>query len=346
MTTRLLDKTWFRIGATLATGAMGGAGLDGLGFPAAWISGAMLGMAALGFMGIRPCLPEPLRDLGLMLVGVATGCAITPQMLGAVAQYPASLVLLAITTGLVVIVGRFVMMRLFAWDAHSALFGAMPGALSAVIAAVDDMGGDMLKVVVVQTFRVFVLIGLLPGLIEMSVPHQPIVGELLLSAPGFAVSMVLAVVLALAFMRIRLIAPFMFGGMVAAGALHLSGFVAGTVPASLTNLAMLLVGILAGQRFADIDYASLRRLILPSLVLFIVSLAIAVFGGFVASKWLDIPLVQVLVAYAPGGLEAMVLLGIVLGIDPLYVTSHHVARFVLLALALPLMTNRTPPKAS
>ena len=43
-----------------------------------------------------------------------------------------------------------------------------------------------------------------------------------------------------------------------------------------------------------------------------------------------------MVAFAPGGLEAMMVLALILGLDPLYVGVHHLARFLGIATALPL----------
>jgi hypothetical protein len=39
-------------------------------------------------------------------------------------------------------------------------------------------------------------------------------------------------------------------------------------------------------------------------------------------------LADALLAFAPGGLEAMMVLALVLGLDPLYVGTHHLARFL------------------
>ena len=44
-----------------------------------------------------------------------------------------------------------------------------------------------------------------------------------------------------------------------------------------------------------------------------------------------------LVAFAPGGLEAMTVLALILGLDPLYVGIHHLVRFLIIGLALPFL---------
>jgi len=53
----------------------------------------------------------------------------------------------------------------------------------------------------------------------------------------------------------------------------------------------------------------------------------------------DVPFAEALAAFAPGGLEAMTMMAFALGLDPLFVGAHHLARFVVISAALPLVAN-------
>ena len=46
-----------------------------------------------------------------------------------------------------------------------------------------------------------------------------------------------------------------------------------------------------------------------------------------------------LVAFAPGGVEAMTMLALVLGLDPLYVGIHHLVRFIGIGLTVPFVVT-------
>jgi uncharacterized membrane protein AbrB (regulator of aidB expression) len=48
-------------------------------------------------------------------------------------------------------------------------------------------------------------------------------------------------------------------------------------------------------------------------------------------------------AFAPGGLEAMAMLAFAMGLDPLYVGAHHLARFMGLGLVLPILIAQLWP---
>ena len=104
--------------------------------------------------------------------------------------------------------------------------------------------------------------------------------------------------------------------------------------------AFLLIGIFAASRMAGTSMAVLRSLWKPCIALLVSSTLIALVGGYLTHVFSGVPVANALIAFAPGGLEAMVALGLALGLDPLYVTSHHVARFVLLSLSVPLLARR------
>jgi len=47
-----------------------------------------------------------------------------------------------------------------------------------------------------------------------------------------------------------------------------------------------------------------------------------------------------LVAYAPGGVEAMAAMAVQLGLAPAFVAAHHVARLLVLTLFVPALLAR------
>ncbi|MCA2000014.1 MAG: AbrB family transcriptional regulator [Hyphomicrobiales bacterium] len=332
-------RAWLRVLVTLAAACGGGFVFTLLHLPAPWLSGALVGVVALLAAGVRTRLPDLLRDLGMLLAGAVTGSAITPEMLRAAARYPVSLLMLGLTSIVIVLTGRLVLERVFGWDRRTAFFATLPGALSAVIAAVASVGGDMARVVAVQAFRMFVLVAVLPSTIFLAVAVKGRPPQAVIGGGDFALVMALALAVALLFGRLGIMAPFLIGGMIGAGLLHVTDIVHGTPPAMLADLAMLLVGAFAGSRFAYVEAGLIRSLILPGLAIFLVTTVIAALGALATAWLVGIPPAEALVAFAPGGLEAMVMLGIALGLDPLYVASHHVARFVAIAASVPFLTR-------
>lgn len=328
------------IAVTFAAGLAGAALFLAAGLPAPWLSGAMVGVVALIACGFRVDMPGPLCDLGLLLAGVAMGSAITPEMIQSMGRYPLSLLLLVLTVIGVTLVGQLVLTRFFRWPADVALFGSLPGAMSAVLATTAAAGIDMSRVAVVQSFRLFVLVAILPSLVTASVAtgRAPVAAEI--SVLGFALVMALALVVALSFERWKVLAPFMFGGMAAGGITHATGAIPGVPPAFVVDLAMFLIGVFAGTRIAGITLGALRAMFLPAIVSFIATMIVTAIGAGLAITLAGAAPAEALIAFAPGGLEAMIVLGMALGLDPLYLSSHHVARFICIAFALPILASR------
>jgi uncharacterized membrane protein AbrB (regulator of aidB expression) len=52
---------------------------------------------------------------------------------------------------------------------------------------------------------------------------------------------------------------------------------------------------------------------------------------------------EVMIAYAPGSVDAMMLLALALHLDPVYVGAHHVVRIIFVSLLLPLIARRVAP---
>ncbi|HKI15990.1 MAG TPA: AbrB family transcriptional regulator [Roseiarcus sp.] len=67
---------------------------------------------------------------------------------------------------------------------------------------------------------------------------------------------------------------------------------------------------------------------------FVAALAAALCAA-ATSALIGVSFVQALVAFAPGGLEAMTMMAFALGLDPLFVGAHHLARSLLISLTLP-----------
>ena len=53
-----------------------------------------------------------------------------------------------------------------------------------------------------------------------------------------------------------------------------------------------------------------------------------------------LPLGQLWVAFAPGGVEAMAAMGLALGYDPAFVAVHHLVRLAVLFVIVPLFLRR------
>ncbi len=136
--------------------------------------------------------------------------------------------------------------------------------------------------------------------------------------------------------RLRFAGPWIFGGMLVSALLHGSGLMSGDPPEWLMRLGYMVIGIFIASRFTSITRELLVSSAWISLGAFVVGLAISALFAAVAAFGAGVPFGQALVAFAPGGLEAMIVLGSALDLDPLYVGLHHIVRFFGIGLLMPL----------
>jgi membrane AbrB-like protein len=321
---------------SFAAASAGALLFEALGVPAGALSGAMVGVCLLIALGRPIRLAALLRNAALLVCGVTMGAAVTPEMLNALKTYPFSLATLVLSLAATMTVTAWFLRRFGGWDRATAFFAASPGALSAVYAVSATTNADLLKITMAQSLRLFMLVAVVPAIVVSA--ETPTLAAARGIATPLALILMLAggAALALLLDRVRFAGAWLFGGMLLSAVLHGSGLVAGDPPEWLVRLAYVAIGILIASRFTTITRALLVSSALISAGAFVVGLAIAVAFAAVAAWGSGVPFGQALVAFSPGGLEAMIVLGSALGLDPIYVGLHHLVRFFGIGLLLPL----------
>lgn len=115
---------------------------------------------------------------------------------------------------------------------------------------------------------------------------------------------------------------------------------------------MVGLGAISGSRFANTGLDLLLRYAVAGLGSFAVAITItSVFAAMVIG-FLSLRVPDVVVSFSPGALDAMMMLALALQLDPIFVGAHHVARFLLISAALPLLfgcsrkSRRTRPSSA
>lgn len=69
---------------------------------------------------------------------------------------------------------------------------------------------------------------------------------------------------------------------------------------------------------------------------------VAFLGAYIDTLLTKMPIAESIIAFAPGGLEAMTALAFALHVEPLIVGVHHLARFLMVGIGLPLVMKFKP----
>ncbi|WP_037547534.1 AbrB family transcriptional regulator [Stappia stellulata] len=330
--------------ATLAAGALGGALFAWFGLPAAWLSGAMIAVALATLARMPAHVPTPLRDGLFVVLGVTMGTGVKPETVARIGEWPFTMALLAITMVAVMGATYLYQRRVAGWDRETSYFAAIPGALAVVMAmTLSYPRADVGRVALAQSVRLFILMAVLPSLIAGSgtpPPQSALQAQADLGLPMLAALMALAGLVGLATARAGVPAGWMTGPFFMSAILSATGTVDILLPGWLTQAALIGLGSVVGARFGHVGPQALARLFLVSLGAFVVGMTISVAMSLLVWALFGLPFGQVLLAFAPGGLEVMTLLAFLLNLDPAFVAAHQIVRYVAMVLILPVLTSR------
>ena len=323
---------------TLSIGTIGGLLFLVAGLPGGLITGAMLAVGSAAMLGRSMAVPAHLTQAVLVMLGISLGSLMSRQLLQHVGAYPVTIGLLALATFCTTLGSSYYLQRLHGWDRTSAFLAASPGALSQIALLAIEKGADMPAIAVVQTLRVIILTAALPLIL---------VATGLTSSPAPALTMTVAsplglvgligasVAVSLVFRMAKFPASWLFGAMVGSSVLHGAGLIDGGLPPLVRSIALIGIGTLIGSRFSRMRTSTLLRHLTAGLGSFAIAIAISAIFVTLVAWTTNVRFADVMVAYAPGAMDAMLALALTLHIDPIFVGAHHLSRFIFVTIATP-----------
>jgi uncharacterized protein len=323
---------------TLAIGTTGGALFLLLNLPGGLISGAMIAVGAAAIAGRPLTVPPILTQTVLVLLGISLGSLVSQQLLQHMGAYPLTIALLALATFCSTFGSSVYLQRVHGWDQTSAFLAGSPGALSQITMLAIEKGADVPAIAVVQTMRVIILTAALPLLLTLTgiAPSSPPAAAIAIATPVELTELIAAAVAAALLLRlVKFPASWMFGAMIGSSVLHGTGLVEGGLPPWARGVALVGIGALIGSRFARMNGRVLLSHVNAALGSFAIAIMISAVFVAVIALTTHVRVADVIVAFAPGAMDAMLALALTLHIDPIFVGAHHLSRFVFVTIATP-----------
>jgi membrane AbrB-like protein len=286
-------------------------------------------------------ISAPFRVMALTTMGVAIGSVVGPETFRNVATYPGSILVSCLSAVLVTLVSAAVWRGLFRWPLAMSVLSAVPGSSSFIISVSMSMGSDAARVAVVQTSRVIFLVTMLPFIVVWetgvvagaapSVTYDP---------PGvLLMTLVVGVLAGVGLNKLGMAGGYILGSMLASAALHVSEIAPGRSPGWFLDVAQILLGSWTGSRFSDFNWRLFFQICLGATITVIASMAVIFAFAAFAAPMFGVAFATAIVAYAPGGQDAMMVLALALGVDPIFVSVNHLARYFLVNLSLPFVIS-------
>ncbi len=334
-----------QIAETLLIAAGGGVAFTLIGFPAGLVSGSMLATAVAALMGRPMKVPSSLARVCFVLIGILLGAVVTPGTLRGIADWPLSIALLAVSAACMTIATTYYLRFVHGWDPLSALLGASPGSMAQALALSAEFGANLRGIAIVQTMRVLlVTIGLPGGLALFGLAAGSAGVGPALAAGGslaeLAILVAVSAVMATLMVWIKFPGGLLFGAMAGSAILHGGDFLHAVLPPWLGSVAVVVLGAVVGARFANTSVRTVMDYLSAALGSSAVAIAISAFFMLVVTSLLPFRIADVLIAFAPGGQDTMMVVALALHLDPVFVGAHHLARFLVVTFSVALTARR------
>lgn len=333
---------------TAIIGTLGALIALALGLPAPFLCGPALAVTMGGLAGLRLSVPTLLRNASFVVVGISMGTSVTPEVIDAAKAWPLSFLAVLITVVVLLYVAFWILHYGFGYDRNTSMLGASPGHLSYIISLTAETKSDLATVSVIQSVRVLALTLVVPLVVDYFdlVSIEPIS----LSPPLHPIVLGLTILASLAvgwlFLRWRFPAALLLGGVAVSIGIHITGLASGGVPGWLSQPTYIVLGSMIGTRFSRASLRDMRKAFLAGGVVTVAVVLLASIAAVSVSRLTGVPLNAVMIAFAPGGLETMAAMAVMMHADTAYVGSHHVLRLLFLSVLMPLVMRKPRSGAS
>jgi membrane AbrB-like protein len=330
--------------AALVAGAAGSALFAAAGMPLPWTLGSLSAAAILSIAGSRWLMPAEVRDVARPVVGVLAGSALTPAILASVGiWWPAMLFVLAYSLFVLLLGWMF-----FRWvcrlDPATAYFSSTPGGLGEMVLQGAAQGGDARVIVLVHSTRVVATVVFVPILLEWATGSAAR-GAAAVATASTAIATPLDWLILtccgiggyVAAKWLRLPGGPMVAAMLLSAAVHGGGLTEMAPPDWLLALVQVVIGAVAGARFADVRWHEARRTLLLAVAWTALLLLSATAMAALAASLFGRPFATMLLALAPGGIVEMTLISYALGGEVAFAIACQLVRNFSVSAVAPVL---------
>jgi hypothetical protein len=153
-----------------------------------------------------------------------------------------------------------------------------------------------------------------------------------------------ATTFALIFLRLRFPGGLLFGALAGSAVLHGAGLIHAALPWWVGGASVITLGALVGSRFANTSARMLINHLGAAFGSFAVSMVVATVFVAIVARLFSFPIANIVIAFAPGAQDTMMVLALALHLDPVYVGAHHLARFLIVTVAIAVAARRIAGK--
>jgi membrane AbrB-like protein len=337
--TPLLASRPARIALSLAAGALAAVACERLRVPLPWMIGPLL-VTAIGCMAGAPMATSPvLRNAGQWAIGTALGLYFTPQVVAVVGRLAP-----AIFAGIVWALWLGASFGAFlkwsnpgnpALDRPTVFFASAIGGASEMAVLAERHGGRLDLVASAHSLRLLLVVLIVPfgfqfaGLqgIDPTLPGPQVV-----HAAGLLALIALTAGGGVLMHRAGLSNAWMLGPLAVAFALTATGIELSALPAWMSHLAQLFIGVALGVRFTPAFLHTAPRWLASVGIGTLLMIVLSAVYALAVAHWSGLHPATVLLGTSPGGIAEMCITAKALELGVPVVTAFHVTRMAAVVL--------------
>lgn len=329
--------------AALAIGGGGAVLALGVGLPAAALIGSALAVAVAALTPVSLAVHQRLRDLAFCVIGVSLGAGVEAEALSQIGAWSVSLLMLLVSLGVTLFAGALLLERYFGMDRSTAILATSPGTMTNALAIALEGRGDATTILILQMIRLLVLVSVVPPVAMLLDADASLSAKASMDILPLALLVSTALALGLWGSRRGIPAAGLLFGMVLSAGAHVVGLAQGPAPVWAVNASFVITGAALGARLTSVKASTLLHLSGAGLLLVASAVAVSLCFAGMTHVLTGLPIAQIWIAFAPGGVEAMAAIGLALGYDPAYIAIHHFARILILIVIVPISLKRFVP---
>ncbi|WP_250638212.1 AbrB family transcriptional regulator [Magnetospirillum sp. ME-1] len=146
----------------LGLGALGGSLFSVLDLPLPWMLGALSATTLASLGGLRPEIPASLRGVMIAVLGLMLGSAFSPQLLGRIATWSDSLLVLLLAMAATGVLVTLYLRRAAGMSRVTAFFAAAPGGINEMVITGGALGGDERTIALSHSLRILLIVFTVP----------------------------------------------------------------------------------------------------------------------------------------------------------------------------------------
>jgi len=309
--------------------------------PLPWMIGPIFATAAACMLGAPLRAPVQAREAGQWAIGTTLGLYFSAAVLAVLARYWAWIAL-AVAFALVLgWCGGVLLQRLANVERGTAFFAMAVGGAAEMAVQAERHGARVDRVAAAHSVRLMLVVGTIPFALRAWSEHGLGAGTDLFAPAAGSVhpaGLVLLIVLtgtgSLLLKRRRVPNAWVIGSLLVALLLTASGIHLSRVPEWMVRTGQLLIGVSLGTRFTPAFLHTAPRYLASVAACALVMMALGAGFGVAVAALAGIHPGAMILATSPGGIAEMALTARVLHLGVPIVTAFHVARMVVVVLAI------------